>query len=298
MSKEIKNFITWVRSFLDDIYQNKLISGTNIKTINNNSLLGSGNINIEGGSAKNVFYGNCSTSAGTQTKIVSVTGWTWTSGNVLFVSFVSGNTYSNVSKISIDGTSKDIIAPPASSTPYYWKDGEVVCFIYNGTNFVIVEQGIADKNYYGMTRFTDIINLIYPVGAIYMSVNSTSPATLFGGTWVQLTDTFLYASNTADTNSTTATNGSANAVIVAHSHTPVTDSSGANAFAQVKLGAFYHDTGNNRLGTVNSNGVRYAHVGQTNNPTASHSSTAEAGVDGTGKNMPPYMKVFMWKRTA
>ena len=29
-----------------------------------------------------------------------------------------------------------------------------------------------------------IFHLIYPVGAVYMSVNSTSPATLFGGTWV------------------------------------------------------------------------------------------------------------------
>ena len=28
-----------------------------------------------------------------------------------------------------------------------------------------------------------LIDLIYPVGSIYMSVNSTSPADLFGGTW-------------------------------------------------------------------------------------------------------------------
>ncbi len=31
----------------------------------------------------------------------------------------------------------------------------------------------------------DIVNLIYPIGSIYMSVNSTSPSTLFGGTWVR-----------------------------------------------------------------------------------------------------------------
>lgn len=28
---------------------------------------------------------------------------------------------------------------------------------------------------------TDLINMIYPVGSIYMSVTSTSPVTLFGG---------------------------------------------------------------------------------------------------------------------
>lgn len=31
----------------------------------------------------------------------------------------------------------------------------------------------------------------YPVGSIYMSVNSTSPASLFGGTWQQIKDRFL-----------------------------------------------------------------------------------------------------------
>ena len=31
----------------------------------------------------------------------------------------------------------------------------------------------------------------YPIGSIYMSVNSTSPATLFGGTWERITGKFL-----------------------------------------------------------------------------------------------------------
>jgi hypothetical protein len=33
------------------------------------------------------------------------------------------------------------------------------------------------------TNPSDLVNLIYPVGSIYISANSTSPATLFGGTW-------------------------------------------------------------------------------------------------------------------
>lgn len=38
-----------------------------------------------------------------------------------------------------------------------------------------------------------ICNLIYPVGSIYMSVNSASPATLFGGTWSRINGYYLYA---------------------------------------------------------------------------------------------------------
>ena len=40
----------------------------------------------------------------------------------------------------------------------------------------------------------NLIDLIYPIGSIYISVNSTSPASLFGGTWERLKDTFLFAS--------------------------------------------------------------------------------------------------------
>lgn len=51
MAKEYldKAGLTYLWSKLKDYFQVKLVSGTNIKTINNNSLLGSGNITISGG---------------------------------------------------------------------------------------------------------------------------------------------------------------------------------------------------------------------------------------------------------
>lgn len=135
------------------------------------------------------------------------------------------------------------------------------------------------KNWF--TSTDDLIDKTYPVGAIYMSVNNTSPSTLFGGTWVQLTDTFLYASNTADTNSTTATDGSADAVVVSHNHSY---SNGGKAITVESNSALF----TNGFGSGSHwNGVN-TNVGLINS----------AGVDGTGKNMPPYMKVYMWKRTA
>ena len=49
------------------------------------------------------------------------------------------------------------------------------------------------------------LNLIYPVGSVYISYTSTSPATRFGGSWVSITGRFPYfnAGTTADGNNTT-----------------------------------------------------------------------------------------------
>ena len=49
------------------------------------------------------------------------------------------------------------------------------------------DKDIANKAYVdGLTSLATIRDMIYPVGSIYMSVDNTSPATLFGGTWVAL----------------------------------------------------------------------------------------------------------------
>ena len=65
------------------------------------------------------------------------------------------------------------------------------------------------------------IDKIYPVGSIYASSNSTSPATLFGGTWERIKDSFLLSSG--DTYTVGSTGGNANTTLVvdnlpSHSH--------------------------------------------------------------------------------
>ena len=58
MSSTLTDMVNWLKSWfyteteVDTLMASKqdtLVSGSNIKTINNNSILGSGNINIEGG---------------------------------------------------------------------------------------------------------------------------------------------------------------------------------------------------------------------------------------------------------
>ena len=156
---------------------------------------------------------------------------------------------------------------------------------------------------------TAICNLIYPVGSIYMSVNSTSPSTLFGGTWTQLKDRFLLGAG--DTYSNGSTGGSA--TLQSHTHTiPSLSGTAASTthshivttktttYAQGSQSAWrclsWPGTNTDYTQTVYTNNGT-ADGAHTHTVTTNASNTGSAG-DGTSGNMPPYLTVYMWKRTA
>ena len=58
----------------------------------------------------------------------------------------------------------------------------------------------------------------YPVGSIYMSVNSTSPATLFGGTWQQLQNSFLVGAGSNYTAGSTGGSATHSHTVNSHTH--------------------------------------------------------------------------------
>lgn len=156
------------------------------------------------------------------------------------------------------------------------------------------------KNFSGGLQLngTDILLKIYPVGAIYLSVNSTSPASLFGGTWEQLKDRFLLGAGSTYTNG--AIGGSSNAIVVSHNHTftgsnisgSITDVfyGGNNGSGALSISGSMTKTG---IGNGSSNGWGTVTFGATPSGTISTN-----GSSGTGANMPPYLVVYMWKRTA
>lgn len=45
-----------------------------------------------------------------------------------------------------------------------------------------------------MSNFVNILDIIYPVGSMYFSINNVSPASSVGGTWEQIKDAVLAAS--------------------------------------------------------------------------------------------------------
>lgn len=140
----------------------------------------------------------------------------------------------------------------------------------------------------------------YPVGSIYISINSTSPSSLFGGTWVQIKDNFLLSAG--DNYDNGDTGGSADAVVVSHNHEQNPHSHDAYYSAFVESNQNLGVTEKwNVTHTAGSSGLVYSNLNPTlqrSTHTASTTATNKPfGVDGTGKNMPPYLVVYMWKRT-
>lgn len=128
-----------------------------------------------------------------------------------------------------------------------------------------------------------VLDNVYPVGSIYMNVNSTNPGTLFGGTWEQIQGKFLLgmsSSYPAGSQGGEATHTLTESEMPNHNHV-----------------AFYGITGavDDYLGgSAEDYGLRKASYG-------SGISTYETSSNGGGaahNNMPPYLSIYIWKRTA
>ena len=129
---------------------------------------------------------------------------------------------------------------------------------------------------------------IYPVGSIYMSVNSASPASLFGGTWEQLKDRFLLGAG--DTYSNGETGGTAEETLKTtqipnHSHKIARGSTagGTTSFPVNSISIL-----DNSCQVLNEPANRYISLTGMN--------ATNGG--GSHNNMPPYLVVYMWKRVS
>lgn len=139
-----------------------------------------------------------------------------------------------------------------------------------------------NKSNVSITPF-DIYNL-YPVGSIYMSVNSTNPSNYFGGTWEQIKDRFLLSCG--DTYTAGTTGGEA-------THTLTT-----NEMPNHSHGIWGGNTKtSNSMG--NASNVKNGwipNIGDTHSYSANH--ITYVGGSQPHNNMPPYLAVYIWKRVA
>lgn len=123
-----------------------------------------------------------------------------------------------------------------------------------------------------------LLNFVYPVGSIYISINSTNPSTLFGGTWTRFgkgkTLVGLDENDTAfDTSEETGgekTHTLTVAEMPSHTH---------NFWAHDSVGS--------------SSGFAGIATNSFDNRPQHYTGGGEAH-----NNLQPYITVYMWKRTA
>ena len=126
-------------------------------------------------------------------------------------------------------------------------------------------------------NIANINDKIYPIGSIYISTSQVSPASIFGGTWEQLKDRFLLGCG--DTYTAGATGGEA-------THTLAWNEIPKHTHAY-------------RVGT--EGGTDEGLIRGITTISSDHTSSDVIHNYGSGKphnNMPPYLAVYMWKRTA
>ena len=155
----------------------------------------------------------------------------------------------------------------------------------------VINAKANSNDVYAKTDTSDLINLIYPVGSIYMSVNNTNPSTLFGGTWEQIKGRFLIGTGGVEANTTNFWGEiQENAV-----NCPPGERGGEprHKLTIDEIPPHYHNcktySGNNVDGK------------QWSFKSINNSSEGGIGADNVGggqphNNMPPYLAVFMWKR--
>lgn len=129
----------------------------------------------------------------------------------------------------------------------------------------------------GTETVDEILGLVYPVGSIYMSINNVSPATLFGGKWVQIKGRFLLGASDvykANTTGGEATHTLTNNEMPNHQHSIWFPNSGGEQSAE----------------------IGYPEAGSKNTYYAEASKTGDRGGGAAHNNMPPYLVVYMWRR--
>ena len=133
------------------------------------------------------------------------------------------------------------------------------------------------------TYSNPLLDSVYPVGSIYISVNNTNPGTLFGGTWKQIEDRFLLACGSKYSNG--ATGGEA-------THKLTID----------EIPKHNHFVDFRKSKNFNSGNIYDAYFPAYATPNtwedAPNRYTDNTGGGKAHNNMPPYLAVYIWKRTA
>lgn len=140
----------------------------------------------------------------------------------------------------------------------------------------------------------NFLKKVYPVGSIYLSINSVNPSTYFGGRWQQIAQgRTLVGVDTSDSDFNVAQKTGGSKYLQSHTHTM--GAAGKHNHT-VKFDQVWNTNGGTKsLGTVG--GGPYGGVGFVND-AGEHTHTINSAGTGDSGNLQPYFTCYIWIRTA
>lgn len=210
----------------------------------------------------------------------------WTIGNTLDFSKV------NIANLKADLIEGGTLKLGSSANKYGSAE------VYDQSDKLIAKlDNTGIKTYGDSFKINDknIFDMIYPVGSIYISVNSVNPSVLFGGTWEQIQDSFLLGAGS--TYSAGSTGGEANHTLTQAeipnyaignlaTLVPINHGNWANGgIVATNMGqTSTTKPGLKENGNIMTSGTQYSYMINSNGGGKPHN------------NMPPYLAVYIWER--
>lgn len=168
-----------------------------------------------------------------------------------------------------------------------------------------------------------ILNTVYPVGSLYTSFNSTSPANIVGGTWVQIQNCFLMAAGSSYAIGTSGGSATHTHTSAAHTHTTAGHAltvnempshkhgvssyvSGWEGWSKGNIGAYFlhysafenSDATTRNVYRGSSGNYQVTNTGGGASHSHGNTGSTTPGATGASSSLPPYKTIYMWQRTA
>lgn len=170
-----------------------------------------------------------------------------------------------------------------------------VKFKHQGDKLTGVTLGTGE-NYNVEVARESLLNMVYPVGSIYLSAGGNSPVTLFGGSWQRLEGKFLLGASDdypLGTEGGEAQHTLTNEEMPVHTHIE----QAANSFTTAAGRSVLVDNGSDNT----SSGFKFdlnLHPLAGGWSKGKALETMSAGYGKAHNNLPPYIAVNIWKRLA
>ncbi len=148
-----------------------------------------------------------------------------------------------------------------------WKHGDIIT--PEALNHI--EQGVEQAH----EKVREFVDIVYPVGSIYMSVNAANPGLLFGGVWARIKDTFLLSAG--DTYKAGETGGEAEHVLTVD-----------------EMPSHRHSV---KASSTSGMTEQWAMTRAKHSFAEYFTDTTQVGGNLPHNNMPPYLAVYVWQRT-